>query len=496
MDRDVTGQAVQSPEPALTAADTSVPAYERAAQPGRQFDATGFHFPRNEAMSLDDIFDGPEYASRWATRSAYERWCQHLPSEVEAYPPEHARYHGLEDTYGPFNPARFVGREADKGFDAGDLDDDAIGHRMWTAIGRLFGCLHVDGHPDAPHVVLVPTPIGAVYYFASAADVHKFARLIQVAADAVLNHEWADQIEPDETVISRRDERMLTIAESLLATMDAGAMADWGYLVAPEVKAMWDRANEDEAYLRRMVIYADDPRGTHDPHDPARVIPWADVAAALGYQRRRGLLETAPWNMVWRSTTDPLDAWELMSFGDEHLLEDALAREYPGLDVTDLFADRLRRVILDVEGLREALNTAWRLLALNPVSLDNPHPHPAWPAIRERGFPVQDGAPAHFVWQIASLADARRMLDLLARVTRRTHMHAIRRSRRARAWESEFPVPMYWLTRKAAEFPHLPDAAALDLVGAYTPARRASHPGITGPNDEPLVPPAIAGDPG
>jgi hypothetical protein len=379
----------------------------------------------------------------------------------------------LADVYGSFNPARFLGRTTGTGLDATDRDDDAIGLRMWTAIGRLFGCLHVDGHPDAPALVLEATPVGAAYYFASADDVYKFARLVQVAADAVLSGGWTDRIGYNETVTTARDEVMPQIAESLLGTKDPGALADWGYLVDPTVKALWDHARTQEAYLARMVIYPDDPYGTHDPRDPARIIPWADVAAALGYQRRRGLLETPPWNMVWRRACNSPDTWDLMSFDDEVLLEDVLAPTYPGLDVTELFTDRLRRVILDIDGVREALNTAWRLLALNPATIDDPHPHPAWPAIRHQHVPADGDTPAHRVWQIASAGDAHRMVDLLARVVRTMHLHAIRETRRTRTWQPPFPVPLYWLTRHIATLTDLPDAAAHALVGARVPVQPA-----------------------
>jgi hypothetical protein len=119
--------------------------------------------------------------------------------------------------------------------------------------------------------------------------------------------------------------------------------------------------------------------------------------------------------------------------------------------------------------MRELLNTAWRLLALNPATVDDPHPHQAWPAIRHQHVPADSDTPAHCVWQIASAGDARRMLDLLAQVARRWHLYTIHETRRTRTWEPYTPAPLHRLTRHIATLAGLNDNEAHALVSAHVP---------------------------
>jgi hypothetical protein len=175
--------------------------------------------------------------ARWETLPPYERWRIAVPVSISGKPsvplPESRVVAGAV-----FNPAQLFGVLIDDVDDPLGLGPNVLGHRTWTAIGRLYGCLSVGRHHDAPRFSRDATP-ALRWRCASVPDFQKLVTMAHVAVTAVTVDGWIDSLEPTRDELTAFDMLMPQFLASLAGATSEQALVERG-LVCPPPKSLVD----------------------------------------------------------------------------------------------------------------------------------------------------------------------------------------------------------------------------------------------------------------
>lgn len=407
-------------------------------------------------VGLDD-----EEAQAWRALDPYERWHLPLPGVHAVHPPESPHCHQLfEDSAMGFTPARFLGRYGpDTPASMRGSGRRAISHRMWTAIGRLFGCLVADDHPDAPQVVVRTVPNGQVAYFATSADVRKLSRLTKVAATMVLDG-WIDPLRPDLDALEEADAYVPQGCEAILSWSDEHVY-DFGWALHPAVAAVEDAETRDADRLASVVF--DQEAGTVT--DTARgVTPGvADVVAAAQLQGLTHLIAdpSSPFGQATRFGAYSPGGWAAsFAHGQDRPYALATFDGFGDFTPSQILSGPLRDALDRLPVLAGMLDTAWKWLymyRIEPDGADVP-----WPAFRKTVS--TDGASGVQHWfEPATTEDARAVLVL----TRDVAAHLYAAGRRAERAGVPSPLPFddhYALRGLLRVLDHVENPAVIDDV--------------------------------
>jgi hypothetical protein len=206
--------------------------------------------PTTGNTESEQWFGSAAYASMWKSLTVYERWHLPLPTALSAMGKRPEDQTALIFTEGwgnsAFNPAQFLGflvpdEDGESVWNNGCnqgvrriVEDDNpripfVSAPMWIAIGRLYGCLLADDHPDTPQFVIKKSDnewnLTSHVTLAHPQDVYRLSRLVQVAAHAVLDLDWEDpQYDGPERCLTAYD---ATLRQRLADLTSADAVTEY-----------------------------------------------------------------------------------------------------------------------------------------------------------------------------------------------------------------------------------------------------------------------------
>lgn len=464
------------------------------AEPGLpQIDGTMFTYADDAPTTWEELTDRLDYIDRWEAMDPYTKAFATLPGPIERAGGGGLEwYHGIEEWYGPYEPARLFGTldtvhphpfRAD-----GDDDPDAISPHVWQAIGRLFACLHKAGHPDAPTVAV--REIGGVkkVVYSTLDDVVKLFQLVITAAKECVEEGWTTGYAGDGD-LTARDEKLASLSLPDITDPKVARFLHRTFQVLPDPVA---RALDHLEAERDLVdhwttvdpalLIATDNAGTEQHAGAWQITLWNRARRDHAVRRQWG--KTDPFGDLvglWWFDGDAPDAWKAIDTVTAAEIGQRCAPDFGNLDITNLLRDELRRRIIAVdddvdaqrENLTETFNTVWRSLYLYQEAGQGPLPQ--WPAIRKTTYrlPLES-----YTLKPATPADAAKLITLLREVT--THFYLTT------------PVPA-GRERSAGNWPALVDLILhLDDVDTTDPAQVDqclgtalwAAPGIPGARDD------------
>ena len=362
-----------------------------------------------------------------------------------------------------------------------------MGHPMWTAINRLFGCLCADKHPDTPATVTHRLVGWTITRLATPDDVRKLAALAKIAAREVLDGDWTDQISPQLDEVTTYDRTIPDFCDRILAATD-DQIYDTGVVVHPTVLAAWAREADRHRYLTRLIIDPDGSPIAVDPEHPGATVSVADIAAALHVQDREELRNPgAPLCHLWWSGWDQPDAWKAIGPVAAEIRNET-SPDFGDFDARTLLAPTLRTPIDACPRLGDLFSLAFRATSMPRTPTGDPLS--TWPKIGKIIHPATEHTRRMNMWAPMNVGESRKLLALLRDVASHLLDDALREQRLNREFPFTSPqaAGIYTILRRLEHLDTFTDDHVTTLVGVSPFTFGTGYQGLTYNDGTPVLP--------